>query len=202
MRSTVSEGRQQQVHAPAMIAAAIADHGYAVLRDVVPPDAVDAALRHIHVDLVRRGLSAETIGPWLWSAHWFPHLKWDPPIAGLVEYLPDELREGELCDPQIVLQPPDTCADQPLVPHVDQEPEWAWGRPYLRIVGVALTPARASNGGLVVWPFDGDPQALELAPGDVLVMHPKLPHSSGLNREGAIRYAVYFRFLTPRDDSA
>jgi hypothetical protein len=28
-------------------------------------------------------------------------------------------------------------------------------------------------------------------------MHPKLPHSSGLNREGAIRYAVYLRFLEP-----
>ena len=30
---------------------------------------------------------------------------------------------------------------------------------------------------------------------DVIVMHPKLPHSSGLNREGRIRYAVYFRYL-------
>jgi ectoine hydroxylase-related dioxygenase (phytanoyl-CoA dioxygenase family) len=37
--------------------------------------------------------------------------------------------------------------------------------------------------------------ALELEPGDVVVMHPQLPHASGLNREGAIRYAVYFRFL-------
>jgi hypothetical protein len=28
-----------------------------------------------------------------------------------------------------------------------------------------------------------------------LVMDPKLPHSSGLNRDGGIRYSVYFRFL-------
>ena len=182
-------------------AAEVASRGYAVLRGVVPADAVDAALRHLHLDLVRRGLAAETIGRWLWSAHWFPHLKWEGPIAGLVDHLPAELREGESCDPQIVLQPPDDCDEQPLVPHVDEEPEWAWGRPYLRILGVALTPARASNGGLVVWPFDGDPHPLELAAGDVLVMHPKLPHSSGLNREGAIRYAVYFRFLAPRADS-
>ena len=28
-------------------------------------------------------------------------------------------------------------------------------------------------------------------------MHPELPHASGYNREGAIRYAAYFRFLNP-----
>jgi hypothetical protein len=170
--------------------------GYAVLPNVVPRAAVEAALCHIHLDLVRRGLSEETIGPWLWSAHWFPHLRWDEPILGLAEHLPDELREGEQCDPQILLQPPDDCEDQPLVPHVDEEPAWAEGRRYRRIVGVALSPAHAANGGLVVWPFDADePVSLELTPGDVVVMHPRLPHTSGLNREGGIRYAVYFRFL-------
>jgi hypothetical protein len=183
-------------------ASAVASRGYAVLREVVPPEAIDAALRHLHVDLVQRGLPSETLAPWLWSAHWFPHLKWDPPVVALASYLPDELREGEMCDPQILLQPPDTCADQPLVSHVDQEPEWADGRRYRSILGVALTQSHASNGGLVVWPFDGEQEALELAPGDVVVMHPQLPHSSGLNREGAIRYAVYFRFLESRDPSS
>ena len=82
--------------------------------------------------------------------------------------------------------------------HVDQEPEWADGRPYAHILGVALTPNRRTNGGLVVWPFDGSqPEPVELDPGDVLVMEPRLPHASGLNREGALRYVVYFRFLTP-----
>ena len=190
------------LHAPTKIATELEDRGCVVLPGTVPSDAIEGALRHIHLDIVRRGLPPDTLGPWLWSAHWFPHLKWDAPIAGLVEYLPAELREGELCDPQIVLQPPDDCDDQPLVSHVDQEPDWAWGRPYRRIVGVALTPAGGSNGGLVVWPFDGEPEALELAPGDVVVMHPRLPHSSGLNREGAIRYAVYFRFLAPRAEAA
>jgi len=190
------------LQAPDEAASALDERGYLVLRGAVPADAVEAALRHVHVDLVTRGLSAETIGTWLWSAHWFPHLKWDPPIAGLVDHLPAKLRDGELCDPQIVLQPPDTCDDQPLVSHVDQEPEWADGRPYRRILGVALTAGRGSNGGLVVWPFDGAHEALDLAPGDVVVLHPRLPHSSGLNREGSIRYAVYFRFLTPRADPA
>ena len=187
------------LQAPTDVAAEVAAQGYALLPGAVPAQAVDGALRHLHLDLVRRGLQADTIGRWLWSAHWFPHLKWDPAITGLVEHLPEELRSGELCDPQIVLQPPDTCDDPPLEPHVDQEPDWAWGRAYARIVGVALTHSRASNGGLSVWPFDRDPHPLDLAPGDVLVMHPKLPHSSGLNREGSIRYAVYFRFLSPAD---
>jgi hypothetical protein len=176
-------------------AAEVGARGYAVVRELIPPQAIDAALRHIHLDLVTRGLPPETVGRW--SAHWFPHLKWDPPIVALAWHLPDELREGEMCDPQILLHPPDENGEQLLLPHTDQEPEWANGRRYRAIVGVALTPARAGNGGLIVWPFDAEdePEPLDLAAGDVVVMHPRLPHSSGLNREGAIRYAVYFRFL-------
>jgi hypothetical protein len=176
----------------------LARDGYVVLRGAVPPDAVDRALRHLHLDVVRNGLPAETLGAWLWSAHWFPHLKWDEPIVALAGHLPEELREGEACDPQILLQPPDDCEDMPIEAHVDEEPDWAGGRSYARIVGVALSAARRESGNLVVWPFGGgEPEALEVEPGDVIVMHPKLPHSSGLNREGRIRYAVYFRYLEP-----
>jgi ectoine hydroxylase-related dioxygenase (phytanoyl-CoA dioxygenase family) len=80
--------------------------------------------------------------------------------------------------------------------HIDQEPDWADGRRYARIVGVPLTRSYPDNGGLIVWPFEGPEQeTVDLAPGDMLVMHPRLPHSSGFNRQGGIRYAVYFRFL-------
>jgi hypothetical protein len=175
-----------------------ATRGYEVLRGVVPPKAVDRTLRHLHLDLVRNGAPADTLGGWLWAGHWFPHLKWDEEVVGLLEHVPEELRSGELCDPQILLQPPDLGDEVELTPHVDQEPPWADGRPYLRILGVALSRNRRSNGGLVVWPLDGGEEvAVELEPGDVVVMDPKLPHTSGLNREGAIRYAAYFRFLTP-----
>jgi len=178
------------------IAHVLANRGYAVLHELVPDDAVQAALRHLHLDMVRRGLSADTLGSWLWSTHWFPHLKWDAPIADLIGHLPSELVDGELCDPQIVLQPPDDCDEEPLVSHVDREPDWANGRRYRWIVGVALSAAHPRNGGLVVWPLDdGAPTPVELSPGDVLVMSRDLPHASGYNREGAIRYAVYFRFL-------
>jgi hypothetical protein len=173
--------------------------GYIVLPEVAPREAVEGALRRLHLDVVQRGLPVETVSSWLWSTHWFPHLIWDPAVVALAWHLPEELREGEMCDPQIVLQPPDDGEEQPITPHVDQEPEWADGRPYRAIVGVALSPAHAGNGGLLVWPFDRDePEPVELAAGDAVVMHPRLPHSSGLNREGAIRYAVYFRFLEPR----
>ncbi len=177
---------------------ALAERGFAVLRAAVPPQAVEDALRHLHLDAVRRGLPANTLGSWLWAADWFPHLKWDEPVVDLAGWLPEELRDGELCDPQILLQPPDDCGEQELAPHVDALPPWADGRGYLRIVGIALSRAHEANGGLVVWPFDGTaPEALELEPGDAVVMHPRLPHASGVNREGSIRYAVYFRFLQP-----
>jgi hypothetical protein len=172
--------------------------GYEILRGAVPPDGVDRVLRRLHLEIVRNGLSADDVGSWIWSAHWFPHLKWDEEVVSVLEYLPARLREGEQCDPQILLQPPDDADEVELVPHVDAVPEWANGRPYLRIVGVALSAARESNGGLIVWPFDGGGAVpLDLDAGDVVVMHPELPHTSGLNREGGIRYAVYFRFLAP-----
>ena len=173
--------------------------GYEILRGAVPRAAVERALRHIHLDLVRNGLPVDTLGNWLWSTHWFPHLKWDEEILGLLEPVPARLRVGELCDPQIILHPPDSAVDHPLSPHVDQEPDWADGRPYRTILGIALTRGHAANGGLIVWPLTGaDPEPVELEPGDVVVMDPSLPHTSGLNREGAIRYTVYFRYLEPK----
>ena len=174
------------------------ERGFLVLRDQVPDEARERALRHIHLDIAQRGLPPDELSGWLWSAHWFPHLKWNEEIVALLEHLPPELRDGELCDPQIVLQLPDAAADVSLESHVDQEPDWANGRHYRRIIGVALGPNRSTNGGLQVWPLDGgEPLAVELEPGDVVVMHPALPHTSGLNREGGIRYAAYFRFLEP-----
>ena len=173
-----------------------ASRGYTVVREAIPHDAVEWALRRIHLDLVQRGLPPETLGSWLWSSHWFPHLRWDPAVVGLAWHLPEEFREGLMCDPQILLQPPDESLDGPITPHVDQEPEWADGKPYRTIVGVALSPSHRGNGALLVWPFDAEePEPVELDRGDAVVMHPRLPHSSGLNHAGSIRYAVYFRFL-------
>jgi phytanoyl-CoA dioxygenase PhyH len=173
--------------------------GYEVLRRVVPQEAVDAVLRHLHRDIATRGLPQEWLADWLWNAHWFPHLRWDDEVTALLAHLPEAHRDGELCDPQIVGQMPDEPIDVELEPHVDQLPDWAHGRPYRRILGVALTPNVPENGGLTVWPLDGgEPQQLELEPGDALVMDPGLPHASGVNKTGSIRYCVYFRFLDPQ----
>jgi len=172
-------------------------HGYTVLRSAVPQDAVEAALRHIHRDVATRGLPQEWLSEWLWNAHWFPHLRWDAEVVELLDHLPPELRNGELCDPQIVGQMPDDPEQQvELHSHVDELPNWSNGRPYKRILGIALTRNGPENGGLTVWPLDGaDPREVALDPGDVLVMDPRLPHASGTNRTGSIRYCVYFRFL-------
>lgn len=182
----------------ALTASATRVKGYEILRRAVPAGAADRALRHVHLHIVRYGAAQERLSEFLWNAHWFPELKWDDEIAGLAACLPARLRSGEICDPQIVLQFPDEPDEVDLVPHVDREPDWAEGRSYLRVVGVALSRNDTANGGLVVWPLDGgEPEPVELDPGDVLVMDPSLPHASGLNRTGGIRYAIYFRFLEP-----
>ena len=69
-----------------------ATRGYEVLRGAVPVEALENVLRHIHLDLVRNGAPAETIGKWIWSAHWFPHLKWDSVVVGILDQHPPELR--------------------------------------------------------------------------------------------------------------
>jgi ectoine hydroxylase-related dioxygenase (phytanoyl-CoA dioxygenase family) len=170
--------------------------GWAVVRNAVPRVAIETALRRLHLDVVERGLPKEVFDDYLHRMCWFPHLRWEPEIVALAEHLPADLRRGEMCEPQILLQPPDAVEEWPIEPHVDELPPWASDRDYDVIVGVALSPNHEANGGVRVWPFDGDgPVPLELRTGDLLVMHPKLPHSGGLNREGSIRYAIYFRFL-------
>jgi Phytanoyl-CoA dioxygenase (PhyH) len=167
---------------------------YRVGRGLVPPELVDDALRLLHVDLLERGASAETLAGWLWQAHWFPHLNHHPAIVALAEALPAQWRAGTRCDPQILLQFPHVGPEPEITFHVDEEPHWAQERRYLRIVGVALSPWRRENGGLLV-KVDDETLPVELHPGDAVMMTPNLPHSAGVNRTGSVRYGVYFRWL-------
>jgi hypothetical protein len=171
--------------------------GYDVARGAIPQELVDGALRLLHQDLLERGASGEELGEWLWAMHWFPHLVYRDEIKALAAALPPAWSTGDICDPQILLQFPHTGGEEPeIVFHTDQEPDWAGGRRYIRIVGVPLSPWRRENGGLLV-AGDGRPVPVELDPGDAVLMAPDLPHSGGVNRTGAIRYGVYFRFLEP-----
>jgi hypothetical protein len=167
-----------------------------IRRGVVPTALVDDALRLLHVDLLQRGASAAELAEWLWGAHWFPHLRHAPAITALADALPPSWRSGARCDPQILLQFPHIGSAPDVTFHLDQEPEWAGVRRYRRIVGVPLTPWRDENGGLIVKPPSG-PRSVELDPGDAVMMSPHLLHSGGINRTGAIRYGVYFRWLEP-----
>jgi|SRR5579875_1119962 len=172
----------------------IAD-GVEVRHGIVPEELTDAALRLLHLDLVTRGASAQELGEWLWSVSWFPHLRADPKISALAQALPAQWRTGEICEPQILLQFPHSGPEPEITFHVDSEPEWAGSRRYERIVGIALSRWDRDNGGLLIERPDTEPAAVELDPGDAVMMEPWVRHSGGINRTGSIRYAVYFRWL-------
>lgn len=174
-----------------------------VARRAIPDRLVQDALRVLHLDILQRGATAEELGEWLWGTHWFPHLREDPAILALESALTPAWRTGELCEPQILLQFPHSGPEPEITFHLDREPEWAGERRYLRIVGVPLSPWRADNGGLLVRVGDSA-VALELDPGDAVMMAPDQWHSGGINRTGGIRYGVYFRWLEPEaaDSSA
>lgn len=167
---------------------------FEVVRGVVPQERVDDALRLLHLDLLQRGASTAELGEWLWGMHWFPHLKEREEIFALAESLPQEWRTGQICEPQILLQFPHVGPEPEIEFHLDREPAWAGERPYLRIVGIPLSPWRGDNGGLLVETANG-PAPVAADPGDAIAMSPDLPHSGGVNRTGALRYGVYFRWL-------
>jgi hypothetical protein len=167
---------------------------FEIARGALPRELVDDALRLVNLDLLERGHSSETLGEWLWASHWFPHLNWHELITRLADALPAQWTTGRFCDPQILLQFPHTGPRPEIVFHVDQEPDWADGRRYARIVGVPLSPWREDNGGLLARIGD-ETVPVELDPTDAVAMSPDLPHSGGVNLTGAIRYGVYFRWL-------
>lgn len=130
---------------------------------------------------------------WRGSACFFPFLRCAPEIVALREALPAGLRSGVACEPQILVAE-SIGGDAELVAHVDEEPYWARGRGYSRIVGVALTDADIEDGCLHVRE-DGAWLPVRQRAGDVVVLSPDAPHSPGVNRSGRNRVAVYFRWL-------
>jgi hypothetical protein len=172
----------------------VTSESFRVQRGAVPPEQVDAALRTIHLDLLERGATVGELGEWLWGMHWFPHLTYRDEILALAEALPADWQTGARCDPQILLQFPHVGPEPQVTFHLDEEPDWAGGRHYERIVGIALSSWRRENGGLLVQEGGGE-TAVELDAGDAVMLPPDLPHSGGVNRTGSIRYGVYFRWL-------
>ena len=167
---------------------------YRIARGAVPLDKVDDVLRMLHLDVLEKGADAKQLSEWLWATHWFPHLKYRDEIMALAEALPEAWRTGSLCDPQVLLQFPHVGPEPEITFHLDQEPDWAKERRYVRIVGVPLSPWRKNNGGLLVQQA-GETIAVEIDPGDAVMMSPDLLHSGGVNFTGSIRYGVYFRYL-------
>jgi ectoine hydroxylase-related dioxygenase (phytanoyl-CoA dioxygenase family) len=180
------------------------EQGYTVLRQAVEPPAVVAALRRLNLAIRHHGLSTDDI----WTCQlttFFPHLRWEPQIWGVLPPQAAELlgwQEGDdWGDPQILLRFPDE--DQPWTfePHVDELPPGQEHRSYRGVVGVALTTAGAQDGVAWVWPGShrgesGDMTPVPLDAGDALVMHPQLGHTGTLNLGPTIRTAIYFRLMS------
>jgi len=183
--------------------AALADGpGYAILRGLVPADLVDGALRRLNLEILRCGITPEQIDEWKYATFW-PSLRWEPEIVALRRPLEELMapRAGETWgDAQLLLRFPDEADDWPLEPHVDDLPDGVEDRAYQAIFGVALSRSGARDGCVTVWAGshrgeDAAREQVELDAGDVVALHPRVGHSSTLNRGGTIRYAVYFRLL-------
>jgi hypothetical protein len=174
--------------------------GFIVFRAVVPDDVVDRARRLLNIEIVQRGLTADEISGGAYSAL-SPQLRSEPAVMdvrGCIESVIQPRHDETWADAQISLRFPDLAEDRPLTPHVDALPARAADRSHRAIVGVALAPSGACDGSLVVWPRSHvgeatDPVRVELAAGDIVVMHPMLQHSSTLNRGGEVCCALYFR---------
>lgn len=167
---------------------------YSVHRGAVPTAVVEGALRVLHLDLIERGVDADELGRWIHGQCWWPHLRHHPAVLALAAHIPAQYKQGEMAEPQLLCSIPHTGEVTPLVPHTDVPPPWAAGRQYTHICGVALSAWHLGNGCLHVWPYA---EPVLLGPGDVVAMDPALPHASGHNMGGALRYSAYFRWLGP-----
>lgn len=186
--------------------ATLQDDGFLLLPRAVAPAAVRAALRMLNLAVRRHGLSAEEIAE-CQAATFFPHLRWEPEVWGVLPPSAAEVlgfAEGdEWAEPQLLLRFPDEDQHWPLSSHVDSAPPWATGRRYKGIVGVALTDVGPDDGAAQVWrgshrgPVEHGPEPVPMSAGDALVMHPALEHCGSLNLGPNTRFAIYFRLLTP-----
>lgn len=164
-----------------------------IVRNIIPKDAIQNVLRIIHLDLYKNGISAREIEWWNNSVCWFPHLRFDSGIIDLLNYLPEYLTTGNLCEPQIILSFPEI-EGHGLGFHTDKEPDWALDKKYTRIIGVPLTPFTEDNGG-IVFLENNEYITPRLFPGDIVIFDRHVLHSKGINNTGEIRYSVYFRWV-------
>ena len=76
-------------------------------RSVVAPEHVEAALRVIWNDLMRRGILPDEVDNYRRTSEWFPWLKTNPALERLRDSLNRRFGKGWFStDPQIVFQPP------------------------------------------------------------------------------------------------
>lgn len=174
----------------------IPDHE--VHRAVVPAEVTRAARRRLLLELRRCGVSATDVAEWSHTG-WWPSLRHEPEILAVREPLRRFERSGDVWgEPQILIRLPDE--DDTLLgpPHVDTLPPWAEaeGLRYKRILSVELTNTAPDGGGTMIHaPQDLIP--VRQREGDVLSLHPDVPHSGSPNFSGDARMALFFRLMEP-----
>jgi ectoine hydroxylase-related dioxygenase (phytanoyl-CoA dioxygenase family) len=121
----------------------------------------------------------------------FHLFRYSGPVLALQRNLPHSWRTGTMADPQILIHRPHTGPDPEITYHLDETPDWADGRRYLRIVAVPLMDWTEQNGTVIVKGCG----PVELRAGDAFSMDPTMEHSPGVNRTNEARLGVYFRWL-------
>lgn len=166
---------------------------FQVVRKVVPPEIISDAVRQIHIEVFKYGVSSQEIQEWNKTTCWLPHLSFREPFESIRNAIPKEYTSSIPCGPQIVIVPPENPGEANFDFHVDDVPEWAQqrGLKIFSIVGVALTHMIYENGGLQI-ESNGCP---DLRPGDIIVLHPETRHRRCPNLTEYPRYTFYYRWL-------
>lgn len=172
--------------------------GYSLFPTPASRPAVLHALRRIFLEFRGCPITPDQVQEWDRTT-WFPGIRESPefqPDALLPRDLLQQLPSGTWCPPQILLRLPDW-EPHPITSaswHVDTPPPDS-RFPYRYIIQVSLTDAPSNGGCLYVRASTGEPRPVPTHQGDILLMHPFLPHAGSANLRSLPRVAVYLRLL-------
>lgn len=200
---------------------AFRQNGGLLVKSAVPLVDVHGALRLINGAFPRHGLRVEDRVR-DHDLTYFPDLVAHGALLGLYDSVAP-LAKKLIANPatpsvcQIAIRFPGPTKD--LQPHIDGTINRTYEPHFSLLAAVFLSSAAGQEGALHVWPGShltlvesaraggasgllgtgrippppGNPEPVQVAPGDVYLAHPLLAHSGGPNLGAHIRYAIFFR---------